>query len=191
VGSNGFALTFPDINGQLVGDWERWLLSRADATIRVTGSSRLPAPIFIGVAPTDQVSEYLSGVARDRVTGIDLSVGSIQYDHVDGTVLPASPGEQSFWVAEVAGTGSRTLEWTLREGDWALVIMNGDGSAPVAAEVELGARFGIIYSLIVGLAVGGIVLLAIGATLILLGSRPRPTLLDAARVREVGRSDWA
>ena len=177
VGSNGFALTAPDINGQLVGQWERWALSRAGATIRVTGSSKLPVPLFIGIAPTAQVSEYLSGVARDRITSIDLRAGLVDYDHVNGTTLPAPPEEQSFWVAEVAGTGSQTLEWAMQEGDWAVVIMNGDASAPVAADVRLGARFGITYPLIVGLAAAGIVLLAIGATLMVFGARPRQTVL--------------
>ena len=71
VGSNGFALTAPDINGQLAGEWERWGLSQARATMRVTGSSKLPAPVFIGVAPTARVSRYLAEVARDRITSID------------------------------------------------------------------------------------------------------------------------
>jgi hypothetical protein len=173
VGSNGFALTAPDINGQLAARWERWVLSKAGATIRVIGSSKLPAPVFMGVAPTAQVSTYLSGVARDRITSIDLAAGSVHYDHVDGKTLPAPPEEQDFWVAKVAGSGSQTLEWALREGDWAVVIMNGDASAPVAADVKLGARFGTIYPLVVGLTAAGVVLLAIGATLMALGSRPR------------------
>jgi hypothetical protein len=171
VGSNGFALTVPDINEQLAGRWERWLLSKAGATVRVTGASRLPAPIFIGVAPTARVSEYLSGVPRDRIIGIDLAGGSVQYDPVSGGVLPSPPTEQSFWLAEVSGTGSRTLEWALREGDWAVVIMNQDASAPVAADVRLGARFGIIFPLIAGLMGAGVALLAVGATLVVLGAR--------------------
>jgi hypothetical protein len=180
VGSNGFALTAPDINGQLVGRWERWALSQAGATMRVTGSSKLPAPVFIGVAPTARVSRYLSGVARDRITSIDLTAGSVNYEHVDGTTLPAPPGEQDFWAAEVSGTGSQTLEWALQEGDWAVVIMNGDASAPVAVDVKLGA-FGIIYPLIGGLTAGGVVLLAIGVTLIVFGSRPRRRALGPPR----------
>lgn len=170
VGSNGYALTVPDINGQLVGRWGRWLLSKAGATVRVTGTSRLPAPIFIGVAPTARVSEYLSGVPRDRITGIDLTGGSVQHDPVSGGALPSRPAEQSFWLAKVTGTGSRTLEWTLREGDWAVVIMNGDASAPVAADVRLGARSGIIFPLIAGLMGAGVALLAVGAALVV-GSR--------------------
>jgi hypothetical protein len=145
--------------------------------MRVTGSSKLPAPIFIGVAPTARVSKYLSGVARDRITSIDLTAGSVHYDHVNGKTVPAPPEKESFWVAKVAGTGSQTLEWALREGDWALVIMNGDASAPVAADVRLGARFGIIYPLVVGLTAAGVVLLAAGATLMVFGSRPPPRIV--------------
>lgn len=174
VGSNGFALTVPDINGQLTGGWERWGLTHSQATVQVTGSSRLPAPVFMGVGPTAEVSEYVSGVARDRVKGIDLWAGSVEYDHVDGTKLPALPAEQTFWTAKVSGTGVQTLEWALQEGDWAVVIMNGDASAPVVAEVKLGARFGIIKPLMVGLAALGVVLLAFGATLILVGARRAP-----------------
>jgi len=172
VGSRGFVLTVPDINGQLVGEWQRWGLSRARATVRVTGSSKLAAPVFIGIGPTAQVSMYVSGVARDRITSIDLQGGSVRYDHVDGTTFPAPPEEQDFWVAKVAGTGSQTLEWALREGDWAVVIMNDDASAPVAVDMRLGARFGIIWPLIVGLSAAGVVLLAIGATLVIIGARP-------------------
>ena len=102
--------------------------------------------------------------------------GSVQYDHVNGQSLPGPPEEQTFWVAEVAGTGGQTLEWALREGDWAVVIMNADASAPVAADVRLGARSGIVYPLIIGLAVAGVVLLAIGAALVILGSRRRGPL---------------
>jgi hypothetical protein len=173
VGSDGFALTAPDINGQLAGGWQRWGLSHAQATVRVTGSSRLPAPVFIGIGPTAQVSKYVSGVARDRITSIDLRAGSVEYDHVDGTTLPAPPAEQDFWVAKVTGSGSQTLEWALQEGDWALLIMNGDASPPVAVDMKLGARFGIIEPLTVALTAGGVVFLVGGVTLAVIGARRR------------------
>ncbi len=32
LGSKGFALTVPDVNEQLTSGWQRWLLSRAEAT---------------------------------------------------------------------------------------------------------------------------------------------------------------
>jgi hypothetical protein len=173
VGSYGFALTAPDINAQLGPRWEKWVPSRARAVVRVKGTSELPAPLFIGIAPTAQVSKYLSGVTRDRITGIDLNAGTFAYNHVDGTNFPSAPGKQSFWAAKVEGTGTQTLEWPLEQGDWALVIMNADGSPPVAATMALGARFGIITPLVIGLVAGGFVVLLIGGTLIALGVRRR------------------
>lgn len=171
IGSRGFALTVPDINGQLVGEWQRWGLARARATVRVTGSSKLDTPVFIGVGPTARVSKYVSGVARDRIKSIDLRGSSVQYDHVDGTMPPSPPGEQDFWVAKVAGSGSRTLEWALQQGDWAVVIMNEDASAPVAVDMRLSARFGIIKPLIAGLIAAGTVFLAVGVALVVMGGR--------------------
>jgi hypothetical protein len=173
VGSYGFALTAPDINAQLGPRWEKWGPAQAQATVRITGSSEMPAPLFIGIAPTSQVSKYLSGVARDRIKSIDLTAGSVQYEHVDGMTMPAAPGKQSFWVAKAQGTGAQTLEWRLQQGDWTVVVMNGDASAPVAATMTLGARFGILNTLVIGLTAAGFVLVAIGGTLIALGTRRR------------------
>lgn len=173
VGSNGFVLTAPDINGQLSGRWQNWGLSHARTTVRVTGSTRLPTPVFIGIGSTAQVSKYVSGVPRDRITSIDLRAGLVEYDHVDGTVLPGDPAEQDIWVAEVGGTGIQTLEWELQDGDWALLVMNGDASAPVAVDMKLSARFDIIEPLIIGLMAGGVVVLALGIVLFVLGVRRR------------------
>lgn len=173
VGSYGFALSAPNINAQLGPRWEKWIPSRARATVRITGASELPAPLFIGIGPTARVSNYLSGVPRDKITSIDLTAGTVQFAHVDGTTFPAAPGRQSFWVAKVEGTATQTLDWALQTGDWTVVIMNGDASAPVAATMSIGARFDVIKPLIIGLTVGGLVVLAIGATLIVLGTRRR------------------
>jgi hypothetical protein len=173
VGSYGFALSAPNINAQLGPRWQKWIPSRVGATIRITGSSELPAPLFIGVAPTARASKYLAGVPRDKITSIDLAAGSVQYTHVDGATLPSAPGKQTFWVARVEGTGTQTLEWALQQGDWTVVIMNGDASAPLAATMSVGARFGVFKPLIAGLTAGGLVLLAIGATVIVLGTRRR------------------
>jgi hypothetical protein len=185
VGSYGFALSAPNINAQLGPRWQRWVPSRAGATVRIIGSSKLPAPLFIGIGPTPRVSKYLSGVPRDKITSIDLTAGSVQYTHVDSTTLPTAPGKQSFWVAKAEGIGTQTLEWALQQGDWTVVIMNGDASAPVAATMSIGARFGILKPLIIGLTGGGLVLLAIGATLIVLGTRRRRSAHGRPRVARI------
>ena len=181
VGSYGFALTAPDINELLGARWEKWVPTRAQATVRISGSSLMPTALFIGVAPTAKVSKYLSGVTRDRIQSIDLSAGSVVYEHVDGTSMPAKPGTQSFWVAKVEGTGTLTLDWALETGDWTVVIMNADATPPVAATLKLGATFGIVKTLLIGVTAGGVVLLAIGGTLIALGAqrRRRPPALPA------------
>jgi hypothetical protein len=186
VGSYGFALTAPNANAQLGPRWEQWVPGWAQATVRISGSSKLPAPLFIGIAPTSRVSTYLSGVAREKITSIDLSAGSVQYAHVDGTALPAPPGKQGFWVAKTEGTGVQTLDWKLERGDWTVVIMNGDASAPLAATMHLGARFGVVVPLAAGLTGGGVVLLAIGATFIALGVRRRRKVALSREAR--GRS---
>jgi hypothetical protein len=192
VGSYGFALSAPNINAQLGPRWEKWVPSRAQATIRITGSSELPAPLFIGIGPTARVSKYLSGVTRDKITSIDLTAGTFQYTHVDGTTLPSAPGTQSFWVAKAEGTGTQTLEWALQTGDWTVVIMNGDATPPVAATMSIGARFGIFTPLIVGLTALGLVILGIGATLIVLGTRRRrpagPTAPERPPITATGQA---
>jgi hypothetical protein len=173
VGSYGFALTAPNINEQLGPRWEKWVPTRAQATVRITGSSELPAPLFIGIAPTAKVSRYLSGVTRDRIQSIDLGTGSVLYEHVDGMSMPARPGTRTFWVAKVEGTGTQTLDWALETGDWTVVIMNADATPPVAATMKLGAKFGIVTSILIGVTAGGVLLVAIGGTLIALGTRRR------------------
>jgi hypothetical protein len=175
VGSYGFALTAPNINRQLGSRWERWVPSRARATVRITGHSLLPTstPLFIGIGPTPQVSRYLRGVAHDKISRIDLMAGAVEYSHVDGTDLPAAPTKQDFWVAEADGTGTQTLDWSLDEGDWTVVIMNGDASAPVAASMNVGVRFGVLTTLVGALTGAGVVLLVIAATLLYFGGRRR------------------
>lgn len=173
VGSYGFALTVPNINTTLGPRWERWVPARGNVTVRIKGVSELPAPLFIGIGPTGRVSKYLSGVPRDKITHIDWVAGSVEYTHVDGTTLRTAPGKQGFWLAKEEGPGTQTLEWQLQQGDWTVVIMNADASAPVAATMSVGARFGILMTIVIGLTAGGVVLLAVAATLIVLGARRR------------------
>ncbi len=173
VGSYGFALTAPNVNGTLGSRWERWVPARGDVTVRVEGRSELPGPLFIGVGPTARVSKYLSGVPYDKISRIDLMGQSVEYAHVDGVKLPSAPDKQSFWVAKKQGTGTQTLDWRLEPGEWTVVIMNGDASAPLAATMKIGAHFGILNTIVIVLTAGGAVLLAIGATLIYVGARRR------------------
>ena len=42
------------------------------------------------------------------------------------------------WVAQAEGAGTQTLRWTVRGGDWMVVVMNPDGSPGVTVRVDVG-----------------------------------------------------
>ncbi len=177
LSSAGYALVTPDVKLNIgSGDW---LPGGGLVQIRATSSGT--APVFIGIGPSDQVAEYLDGVAYDEVTNPEILSSWFsslaEYRHHDGGAPSAPPGQQTFWVAEQEGQGTQTVQWNVRGGDWTAVLMNADASAPVNASVSFGARLGFLLPLGIGLTVAGVVLLAVGIVLVVLGARrSRPPL---------------
>jgi len=175
VSTSGYALTTPDVDVNIGADLGDWIPTGAKAAVRIRAASTDTSAVFIGVGPTDQVSQYLNGVAHDEVTNFGWMSASVKYRHVEGGAPSSPAAQQDFWVARQEGPGSQTLEWEVLDGNWTAVIMNGDATAPVTASVSLGARFGLLLPIGIGLVVGGVVLLAVGILLIVLGARrPRP-----------------
>ena len=176
LSSNGSALVTPDVDlsmGPLVGDW---LPTGDRAAIRIKATSSGDENLFIGIGPSGDVSGYLEDVDYDEVTDFGWGWRSVSYRHMDGTRSAAAPGEQDFWVASSEGQGTLVLDWDIANGSWTAAVMNADGSAPVRAEVSLGARFDILLPIGIGLVVGGVVLLAVGILLIVLGARRPPSV---------------
>ena len=127
-----------------------------DVRARVAAGS---ASLFMGIAPADAVAGYLDGVVHDEITDWDSfndHFENVEYSRNEGTADPAAPGTEGFWVASVSGSGEQVLDWTIQSGEWAVVIMNADGSPGVSADV----RFGV-------LAPSGLV--AIGWALVVVG----------------------
>jgi hypothetical protein len=155
-------------------DGAGWLMDREDfGDVRLEVAPRGDEPVFVGIAPTDQVSRYLSGVARTSVSDADSWPLEVSYDErtVAGERRPAPPGEQRIWAASVEGAGTQTLEWDVEDGDWSVVVMNADGSRGVNAEVEAGAKVPFL-SEIGWTAIGtGAILLVAAAGLLVLGIR--------------------
>ena len=167
--SGGYALVTPNIKLELgSGDW-----IPGDWAVQIKATSTGDTPLFVGMGSTADVAGYLSGVAYDEVTNIGwFASGGTDYQSSAGGAAPATPpGQQTFWAAKQEGLGTQTLQWPIRSGDWTVVLMNADGSPAVSADVSLGAHLGFLLPLGVGLTVGGVVLLAVGILLVVLGAR--------------------
>ncbi|OWY61179.1 DUF4389 domain-containing protein, partial [cyanobacterium TDX16] len=123
----------------------------------------------MGIGPEADVARYLDGVARAEVDDVRTDPFDVDYRHVEGGPPPGPPGEEDFWVASAEGSGSQQLEWELESGRWDVVLMNADGSRGVSADVALGAKVDWLGPLGIGLLVGGIVAVLVGAALLVVG----------------------
>jgi uncharacterized membrane protein len=183
------ALTTPDGNLELVSGLGNWVPRGETAAVRIRATSTGNTALFVGIGPTELVSEYLSGVGHEEVTDFGWLSSSVDYRRFPGGAPSSPPGEQDFWVAKQEGAGVQTLEWEVRDGNWTAVIMNADGVAPVTASVSLGARFGLVLPIGIGILAAGVVLLAIGIALIVLGAR-RPRLKHEYQPAVVSAGTW-
>jgi hypothetical protein len=130
-------------------------------------------PVFIGIGPEAAVDRYLGRVAHSDVEDIELDPFQVKYVPISGGPPRQPPLAQDFWVASAAGVGRQTLTWKVRDGDWSAVLMNADGSRPVAAEVDLGAKLSFLLWVAIGLLVGGVVVFAGSTGLVILAARTR------------------
>src|SRR5213080_4053053 len=78
--------------------------------IRIT-SSDPSRPLFAGIAATGDVERYLGDVSYTTVHGHDVTDNP-------GTGAQAAPAAAVPWAARVQGTGTLTLTWAFRDGDW-------------------------------------------------------------------------
>jgi hypothetical protein len=141
--------------------------------------------LFVGIGRAADVAAYLEQVNYDRVDDFDTGPFNVSYKRHAGGQPATEPGAQSFWVASDAGTGPRTLTWSVTNGDWAVVIMNTDASAGVRADVTGGVTLPVLRPLAVTMPVVGGVLLPVAAVMILfiVGTRSRRPQIDAGTSR--------
>jgi hypothetical protein len=150
-----------------------WLFGRSRlGKIRVTATGTAAKPVFVGIARTSRIDAYLRGVAQDEITDFDIDPFAVSYQRRPGTATPASPTGQAFWARQAAGSGRQTLTWPVQEGNWAVVVMNADGSSGVQTGVSIGATAGFFLWLGAGLLALGALLAAVAAT-IFFGPRRR------------------
>ena len=131
--------------------------------IRVTPAHGA-APVFAGLAPADSASRYLARVGYDTVRGITRHHAT--YTTHRGGAPATTPARADIWAAQAAGPGTQTLTWPDRAGNWTVVVMNADGSRPVAVRIGVAAALPSLPWITAGLLAGGILVLAAGVLLI-------------------------
>jgi Domain of unknown function (DUF4389) len=150
-----------------------WLIERGGlGTVKLALRPADPThPVFAGIGPSGDVARYLLGVSRDQVRNIDVSPNRVRYRRIAGEAVPAAPVDQTFWAAQITTDTTKDLTWKVESGDWTVVIMNADASRGVDTNARLGIKVSWFLPAAIGLLVLGLVLLAGGTVLAILGGR--------------------
>jgi hypothetical protein len=96
--------------------------------------SRTDKDVFVGIARNADAQAYLDGVSTARVTSFDDDPNTRYHDGVDSI---APPETRDIWMASSIDGG---LEWDVGDGEWAIVVLNTDGSAGVDVWLTGSAR---------------------------------------------------
>ena len=157
-------------------DGAGWIMDRDDlGKVRLKVESSAGKPVFVGIARTSDVSDYLRSTAYTAVTDVDYSPFQASYREHGGDGRPALPADQDFWAASAHGSGTQSVAWDVEDGNWSIVVMNADGSRGVDADISAGAKIPFLGTLGWISLGGALVLLITAGTLMYLGLRtPRP-----------------
>jgi hypothetical protein len=170
--TNTVATTIEDVLLDIDPLSQRWVNERLGVDVRVRVTPTDPQQeVFVGIGPADDVDAYLQGTAHDEITRIER--GLPRYVRASGDDEIAAPTEQDFWTVQDTGTGTREVTWELAKGNWALVIMNADGSPGVAVSAALAAHAGFFLPLAWTLIGIGLLVTLIAALLIAYAVRHR------------------
>jgi len=166
--TNSYALTSPPV-GPVTTTGTPPPLNLDVARVRLVATGVNDEPVFLGIAPQADVDDYLADVAHSEVRGIESTPFRARYGDIAGTERPEPPADQDFWTVSASGPGSQEITWPVQPGAWAVVVMNEDGSRPVAVQVSAGVRSGLLAPAAVTLLLIGLPTLIIGLVLVILG----------------------
>jgi hypothetical protein len=123
-------------------------------------------PIFIGIASQAAVDRYLAQTSHEEIS--DVHGGPFAYDSArrSGSAAPGVPDTAGFWAAQASGGGTQSLTWKPSGGRWVVVVMNGDGSPRVAADVSVAAKSGAVLPVGIGLLGIGVLAAALSGVMI-------------------------
>ena len=136
--SGGRALATDNIDVDL--DGADWAADTDDlGKVKVSAESRDGKPVFVGIARTSDVEDYLAGVPYTGVEDVEVDPFEADYTRHGGHRHPVSPEHAGIWQASSYGHGRQAFEWKVDDGDYSVVVMNADGSLGVDADVKAGA----------------------------------------------------
>ncbi len=170
------------------GEWIWWYRHPTTVRIRMSGDR----PLFLGIAPRAELEDYLSDVSYARIESVDFrscrkeGVWSVEVEQHAGTDEPAPPASEPFWQASVQGDGTQTLKWRIEPGDWALAVMNADGSRGIDVTGTVAAEAPWLLAVGIGLLAAGVLLTGLGVLIVLLVARgTRSRLAETPSVGEL------
>lgn len=161
-------------------DGPDWVMNRMLGEVRITADSATSAPVFIGIARTGRAMTYLAPIEHTVIHRLDQSVTTDEQRAGQAPAVP--PGDESFWVAQTSGTGQQTLDWKPQTGTWTVVVMNADGSRPVAADLAVAATVPWLDDVSYALIGSGLIFLMIGGSLIAIAVRRTQQQLTPAAI---------
>ena len=157
---SGYALTTERLS---INSWTDASSLLGEVRARVAATDPAQA-VFVGIAPTEAVNQYLAGV--NYATVRDVSAPTFTVHSGSNTVV--LPQDTDIWIADASGTGTQTITVPIRTGDWTAVVMNANGAPGVDVRAEVGATVpglgwmsGVVLGIGVILLVGGVALIAV------------------------------
>ena len=161
--TSGYAIASDALQMHMArGGWDGAPALAGTVRIQVTSAAG-SGPAFIGIAPAAAAQRYLAG-CRTRPSRRSGPSGLLyRARRVRTRDQPAAAG---IWAAQATGPGAQTLTWAVHSGDWMVVVMNADGSRPVAVQASAAATLPALPWVAAGLLTGGVICLVGGALLI-------------------------
>jgi hypothetical protein len=117
-------------------DWRTQVLGCAES-VRLEIASQDHEPIFVGVAPPDEIAPRLSGTGYTTFAE-HTGRGVARIDH-EGSAPAVAPVSRVHWTAHAQGVGTQTVRWKATDGPQAVFATHADGSRPVRVRVVSSA----------------------------------------------------
>src|SRR3954454_10683100 len=186
----GFAVSSDRLDLSTGADWLPVSSALGNARFQVTGTDP-DTDVFIGIAPADDVSGYLGDVRRSVVDDLGTTFGTTGISLKDGGSPAGAPTDQTFWTAQVSGSGTQQLTWRPASGNWVLVVMNADGSSGVSVNGTVGATVPSLTGLAWGLLISGLLITVIAILLIVLAARRGSRRTGPPAAYQAAPANWA